>query len=518
MNREGLGRKNIGRQQRIGRALVVLALAFAAESTSGAELQTEVQHIVNEERDRGGVPAISVVVVRDGRVLVEYAAGLADVEAGRVATVDTLYPAASVSKLITAALVMRQVEDGKLDLDEPVNAYLKPAFWVRDSDDKPSPATLRQLLSHNSGLPVSWNGIYDWGNSVPSMEQYLARGQRTHSPPRERVVYANDGFALAGYVAARAAGQTFSEYAQDALLEPLGMSHSTFESPWQLNETMAAAYGHWFKGGMDRTRHANMTAIAPAGGLITTARDLSRFALMILGEGELDGVRVLRPESIAQMLQMQARVHPESDQGFGLGFAVREQPGRRIAWWDGSSSGAASRLALIPDDDVGVVVLSNLANNEPTAVTARRILDVVEPPPRRVVFQPSSEQLDKWTGVYRPSNFVDPKFRFLSYLLSFEVERTGNALLLDSMMTGERELSPLRPSQYRISNSIFDDAMVLFDEDEMYLGHMTATRISSWQSPAAIGIYAVFVVVTVVLLLVRFSWQTVRLVRHRNLA
>ncbi len=183
---------------------MVLAATLSAGAAAGATPEDDVRRIVDEERERGGTPAMCVVVVRDGQVLVELASGLADQEAGRAATLDTQFPAASVSKILTAVLVMRQVEEGRLDLDKPVNTYLEPAFWVRNGTGEPAPATLRQLLSHSSGLPVTWNGIIDWGNPVPTMEEHLARGQHTLHPPGERIIYANNGFALAGYVAAQA--------------------------------------------------------------------------------------------------------------------------------------------------------------------------------------------------------------------------------------------------------------------------------------------------------------------------
>ncbi len=485
---------------------------------AGAATKDDIRHIVEEERTRGGTPAMSVAVVRDGQVLVEFASGLADREANRAATLDTQYPAASVSKILTAALVMRQVEEQRLDLDIAVNNYLKPAFRVRNSAGEPVPVTLRQLLSHSSGLPVSWNGIVDWGNAVPTMEEQLAKGQNTLHLPGERIVYANNGFALAGYVAAQAAGKTFSDYAREALFQPLGMTRSTFESPWQLGNDLATAYGHWFQGGSDRTYHADLTAMAPAGGLVTSASDLARFALMILGEGELEGVRILRPDSVAQMLRLQARAHPDLDEGFGLGFAVRVQRGQRLAWWDGSSSGAASRLALLPDAKVGVVVLSNLANNEPPAIAGRRILDMLVPAPVTTAYKPSAENLDRAAGFYRPSDFLDPEYWYLKYLLAFEIGRKGGTLIKNSLITGESALSPIGPDRFRIQGSWLDNSTVLFDGDTMYLGHLRAHRISSWQSPSALLFYAALITLAVASLLGWVVWRAIRLLRRTQIA
>ncbi len=505
-----------GLAQKIFRTLAVFLLpaALAGEPAVSAGLEAEIRRIVEAERNAGGTPGMSVVVIRDGRVLSEYASGFANLETGLAATVDTLYPAASVSKILTAALVMQQVEAGRLDLDVPVNEYLEPAFRIRADWGKPVAATLRQLLSHNSGLPVRWNGIIDRGDPVPTMDEFLARGQRIIVPPGERVIYSNNGFALAGYVAARAAGRSFPEYARQALFEPLAMDRSSFESPWSLEDSLAAAYGHWFSGGSERSDHANLTATAPAGGLITTASDLARFALMILGEGELDGVRILRPESVAEMIRMQARVHPEMDQGFGLGFAIREQPGRRMVWWDGSSSGAAARLALLPEAKAGVVVLSNLADNEPASVAGRRILEIVQPAPAAADYQPSTEALDRAVGLYRPENLLDPAYWYLKYLLVIQVERRGDALVQESLITGERRLLPIGPNRFRMQGSIFDHSTILFDDDAMHMGHIRSRRISIWESPLAFAICAALLVLILASLAGRSAWRAIQRLRR----
>ncbi|MEX3007549.1 serine hydrolase domain-containing protein [Hoeflea sp. TYP-13] len=489
-----------------------------AGTAADAALEDNVRRIVEEERAHGGTPAMSVVAVRNGRVVVEIASGLADKETGRAATLETQYPAGSVSKVLTAVLVMRQVEEGRLNLDEPVNMYLEPKLWVRDRTGKPVPVTLRQLLSHNSGMPVTWKGIIDLGDQVRTIEEHLADGQRILHSPGERVVYSNNGFALAGYVAAKVAGQSFSDYARHTLFEPLGMSRSTFQSPWQFEDALAAAYGHWFEGGSDRNHHADATAIAPAGALITTARDLARFALMILGEGEFDGVRVLQPQSVAEMMRLQARPHPDMDQGFGLGFAVRERHGRHLAWWDGSLSGAAARLTLLPDAKAGVVVLSNLANNEASSVAGRRILDALVQPPSVSVYEPLAEDLNGLAGLYRPLDFVDPEYWYLNYLMAFEIKRRGDRLVQKSLITGERTLSPIGPNRFRITGSMFDDSTVLFDGDTMFLGYLSAKRIPVWQSPIALVIYAVFVVLTVFSLLGWWAWRAVRRPRQSRAA
>ncbi len=467
------------------RACAFLFLATA--SRAEGDLDVAVRRIVEEERERAGTPALTVAVVQDGRVVAAVASGLADVEAGRAATLDTPFPAASVSKLLTAVLVRRQVERGALELDAPANQYLAPERWIRDAGGEPVPATLRQLLSHHAGLPVAWGGMTEPGHRVPTLEEHLAGGLRTIHPPGQHLVYSNDGFALAGFIAAQAEHETFAAHAARVLFEPLGMARSTFASAWSVPD-LAVPYGSML-GGKDRGEPLDTTTTAPAGSLVTTAPDLARFARMLLAGGALDGVRVLAPASVAELMRLEGREHPALDEGFGLGFGVRERPGWKLAWWDGSLPGVASRFALLPEHGVGVVVLSNLSDNGPTSVAGRRILELLVPPAPDPPYAPGAGELAALAGSYRPSDVVPPAQGYLELASAFAFEPRGGTLVVRSFLTGERDLVPLGPRRFRIVGSLLDGATVLFEGETVYLGFVRAERIPGWQTPAALLAY-----------------------------
>ena len=171
---------------------------------------------------------------------------------------------------------------------------------------------------------------------------------------------------------------------------------------------------------------------------------------------------------------------------------------------------SAARLALLPDAGVGVVVLSNLADNEPSSVAGRHILDALVPPPVATGYQPSAEELDRVAGLYRPSDFLDPEYWYLKYLLAFEVERRGDTLVQSSRVTGERALSPIGPNRFRVPGSGFDNSTVLFDGDTMYLGYLSANRISAWRSPTALVVYAALLALTFASLLGWYAWRAAR--------
>jgi CubicO group peptidase (beta-lactamase class C family) len=498
----------------IGLALALwLAGTAAALAALPDDVASRARAIAEEERARAGTPAMTVAVFSADGEVVDFALGQADVENGVAATPETLFMAASVTKILTAALVMQGVERGKLSLDAPVNDSLPPERQVRDASGAPVPVTLRMLLSHSSGLPVSWQGIQSDPNEPPrSLDDLLAHGLRTIRAPREHLIYANDGFALAGWLAARAEGVSFDELARRDLFEPLRMTHSTLVPPRDAGPALAAAYGGGGPfGGKARVPHQTVSGTAPAGALITTATDLARFGTAILRGGELDGARVLAPESVAELERMQARAHPRMPEGFGLGFGVREVPGRTLVWWDGSLAGAASRLALLPEHGVGVAILSNLSDNGPVAAAGNRILAELVPPPPAGAAPPADDAL---AGTWRFVDVVDPSVSYLAWLANLRLVRDGDGFRAHSPLTAEpTRLSRSAEGRYELHGGMFDGANVIVDGDTLYTGFVRAQRIPVWQSARALFAYAGIAALALVSALVI---AIVRLVRRRR--
>jgi CubicO group peptidase (beta-lactamase class C family) len=480
------------------------------------DLEARARAIAEEERARAGTPAMSVAVFAADGEVVSFALGRADVEADVAATPETLFPAASVTKLLTAALVLRAVERGALSLDTPVNEALPAERQVRDAEGAPAPVTLRMLLSHSSGLPVSWAGIQRDPDEPPlDFGELLAHGLRTVRAPGDKLIYANGGFTLAGWLAARADGVPFDALAERALFAPLGMTHSTLAPPRDAGPRLAAAYGSGGPfGGRDRVPHQTVSGTAPAGALITTAPDLARFGMAMLRGGELEGARVLTPASVAEMMRMQARAHPRLPEGFGLGFGVREVPGRKLVWWDGGLAGAASRLALLPEHGVGVAILSNLADNAPVSVAARRILDALVPPPAREPAVPTAAELEALAGTYRLRDVVDPSEGYLQWFADLRLTPAEGAILLATPLSREpARLVPAGDGLYVVEGSILDGSFALVTPERAQIGFVVAERISVWRSGRALIVY---VGIAALALLAALLWLTLLWRRRRR--
>jgi CubicO group peptidase (beta-lactamase class C family) len=490
-----------------------IAPLMAADLPDGFE--AKVKAIVDEERVRAEVPAMSVAVVANGKVVTLYASGMADVEAKIPATTETLFPAASVSKLLTAVMVMREVEKDRLSLDTKVNDLLPPERQVRDSTGTPVVVTVRHLLSHSSGLEGGRGGKgyqMDPAERPILLDDYLSAGLVTVQPPGASIIYSNNGFALAGWLAARVENKGFDDFAQETLFTPIGMPHSSFKAPNDIGPELAAGYGEIGLGfNPKRIPHPIVTSYAPAGGLMTNASDLGKFAVAILNGGEIDGVRIIDAKTLDAMTHIVARPHPDMPEGFGLGFSVSEIPGRRLIWWDGSISGAASRLALLPDQQIGVAILTNLQDGEAPARVSSRILNLLSPSATQSVVHLNSRELASYSGKYRLVNALDKRLWFASWLVEATVKSTDAGLLVSIPVNRNPvEFVPVSANLFQTKGDA-SGTYLLFDGDEMYVSSaLHARRMPTLQTSRAIMAYLGLGALLIISLMV---WGLYRLAR-----
>ncbi|MCY2967887.1 MAG: serine hydrolase [Planctomycetota bacterium] len=326
----------------IATVLALVALVAVGEFTHvcGVErgvLAPSVQSYVDREELAG---AVMLVAGRDGVMDVE-AVGWADIAAKKPMRTDSIFWIASQSKPITAAALMILVDEGKISLDDPVEKYL-PEFQgqmyvaEREADRKVlrkprHPITIRNVLSHTSGLP------FKSAIEVPTLDLWpLSLRVRSYAAtpldfdPDTKYQYSNAGINTAARVIEVVTGTSFEEFLDRRLLQPLGMKETTF---WPTND-QAARVATAYKPGpknqglvatqieqlkyplTDRTARSPM----PAGGLFSTAEDLSRFYRMLLNDGELDGRRVLSKAAVDELTKRQTP--PELPESYGLGFSV----------------------------------------------------------------------------------------------------------------------------------------------------------------------------------------------------
>lgn len=309
-----------------------------------------------QSRDMAGAV---VAVVQDGQVLLAKGYGDADVAAKKpVVAGETLFRPGSISKVFTAIAVLQLVEQGKLDLDLDVNEYLDFAIPKTFAE----PVTLRRLLTHTAGFEdVLKNLFVASANEMRPLREYLiaARPERIFRPG---IVpsYSNYGLALAGYIVERTSGEPFEKYIASHILEPLRMEHSTFAQP--LPPALEPAMSKGYVAAAQNAKSFEFVQAAPAGSLSTTGADMTRFMLALLADGTLDGVTILKPETVRAMETRQLD-WPPAVRSLGLILMEYSSNGQRIVGHAGDTFYFHSDMILIPEARVGLFISYNSAGS-----------------------------------------------------------------------------------------------------------------------------------------------------------
>jgi CubicO group peptidase (beta-lactamase class C family) len=293
-----------------------------------------------------------VTVVKDGQILANRGYGFADLERRRPVDPDaTLFRPGSISKLFTWTAVMQLVERGQIDLDADINTYLDfdiPAY-------RGAPITMRQIMTHTSGFEeVVRDLIVSDAERRWELGAYLRENvpARIH-PPGRMPAYSNYATALAGYVVERVSGESFANYVQHHIFDPLGMRHSTFLQP--LPEPMRAAMSLGYKNVRDGKPQAfEIIPAAPAGALSSTGSDMARFMIAHLA----DGAGLMRPETARLMHDTVDRQFPAVN-SMAFGFYQDSANGQRIIGHGGDTQWFHSNLGLVQDQNVGVFISVN---------------------------------------------------------------------------------------------------------------------------------------------------------------
>lgn len=334
------------------------------------DLEALVDDLVETSLADHDVPGATVAVVADGEIALTKGYGTADRDSGDpVDPAGTPFRIGSVSKAVTATALAPLVHRGDLDPDADVRDVLD----VPIDDSYDDPVTLRHLLTHRAGFESTNQGLWiPPDRTVRSLESYLRDGQRARvRPPGEAGSYSNYGYALAGTVLGAHHGQPFHAAIDDRLLDPAGMTSSSFQQPLpdDLADAHATGYGPL---GPSRDGRFPSVGLRPAGAMSSTAADMARFLQLHLNDGVVDGERVLA-SGVVDTAHEQWATHHDALDGMAPGFVEDTRGDVRTLWHNGATPGFYSHLVLVPDHDLGFFIAYN-GQNGATAAN-----DVVDP-------------------------------------------------------------------------------------------------------------------------------------------
>jgi CubicO group peptidase (beta-lactamase class C family) len=383
-------------------AAPLLAQATRAPSRLPEPLRAEIRRLL----DSSGVASVSVAVARDGAVLWEEGFGYADLERRIPATPTTLYSLASISKPFTATAVLRLVQQGRVNLDRPVDEYLGGMRLTGLAGDR-ADATVRRVLSHTAGLPLHYRFFYAGDSATPDVPRTIERYGRVMFPPGEVYEYSNLGFGILGELIAHVSGMPFEQYMRDSVFRPLGLRATTVSTGAGLANSAVRYDDHHHPIAFYDFDHRGASAV------YSSADELVRFGMFNLKERPA-GVRAAPIADSTIDLMQHVATPGDTARGYGLGWGIDTDFGVRRIQHTGGMPGVATILALYPAERVVVVVLSNQSTGLPFRIasdvaaavlppayeSARVVRRAAPPTPPRPFVAPA-ELRGEWRGTVR---------------------------------------------------------------------------------------------------------------------
>jgi CubicO group peptidase (beta-lactamase class C family) len=358
----------------------------------------EIDAYAEKTRAEWNVPGIAVAIVKDDKVV--FAKGYGTRELGKADKVDenTLFAIASNSKAFTTAALAILADEKKLNWDDKVVKYL-PEFQIYNPYVT-SELTIRDLVSHRSGLDT-FSGDLLWYETNYNSDEILRRVRylKPKSSFRSAFGYQNLMFVAAGKIIERVSGKTWSQFVGERILTPLGMTRTT-TSVKDLKDNFSKPHNE--SGGRLRVLHSgNVDGATAAAGLNSSAADVAQWLRLQLGRGKYDGKQIFSERQAGEMWSAQTILgvnpFPAKDaptklfSAVGLGWFLNDYRGRKVVSHGGGLDGMISQTAMMPEENLGLVVLTNSETGVNT-ILQNKIFDVFLDAPKR---DWSSERLER---------------------------------------------------------------------------------------------------------------------------
>jgi CubicO group peptidase (beta-lactamase class C family) len=452
-----------------------VSLNQAQGPTDAAEMEAFMDELFARHMEENHVAGAAVAVVKDGQLFFAKGYGYADIENKiPVDPEQTMFKIGSLTKLFTWTAVMQLAEQGKLDLDADINTYLD--FDIPDT--YPQPITLKHLMTHTSGFEDNHAELValDDENLAPAREWLASHIPARVRPSGEVAGYSNYNAALAGYIVARVSGQSYSQYVQEQLLDPLGMTSTTTYSPTPMElraqESVSYMYEDAYQIFPQLLSHEDLF---PAGVMRASATDMARFMVMHLQGGFYgDAATEIRILNEATARQMQTVLFAPDPRilGNAYGFFEFSDNGQRVLGHSGSGEPMESMLLLLPDQNLGVFVAYNSLGagelNRQHFGFQRAFFDHYYPAPAVEPIQPPADfatRAERFMGAYKwtMSSYTTLEKFFALTGPTIYVTNPGDGTLLLESPFGDWRIVEEAPLYFRQADGSFHMA---FREDD----------------------------------------------------
>lgn len=348
---------------------LVLASSSILNAQTPSFVRDSLDNYINQGLKDWDIPGLAIVIVKDGKVAVMKGYGLRDIDTKEKVDINTLFMIASNSKLFTGTAFAQLAFNKKINLNDKISKYY-PDYALYDTLTSRS-VTIRDMLSHRIGTKT-FQGDFTFWNSELSRAEIMQR-MRLLKPIglfRQDYGYCNSCFMTAGQIIPKVTGREWEQYVQDSILTPLEMTHSTTISRgMEQKENVSRPYTNNYTGKITRIPYDEWDNLGPAASIISNVSDLSHWLQFQLDSGKYNGKRIM-PFNILQATRdiniatssRKSGLYPIHFRGYGLGIFMADYNGRQIYWHTGGAGGMVSNVCFVPEERLGIAILTNNDN------------------------------------------------------------------------------------------------------------------------------------------------------------
>ena len=362
---------------RLKRSVRQLLLIFSCSlcvATSSAQSSSFLTDSIDRYVEKGlkdwQIPGLAIVIVKDGKVVLMKGYGVKDIKTGERVDENTLFFIASNSKLFTGTALAQLEYQKKLSLNDKITKYFPDyKLYERSSTEL---VTIKDMLSHRIGTKT-FQGDFTFWNSELSREEIMRRMQylKPINLFRQEYGYCNSCFMTAGQVIPKVTGRQWEDYVTDSILKPLSMMNSYAKSNGIENKVknISVPYTTSYTGTLKAVPYDHWDNLGPAASIVSNVNDLSHWLHFQLDSGRYNGKRIM-PWQVLQKTRdvniitnsRKSSLYPVHFRGYGLGLNAADYNGRQVYWHTGGAAGMVSNVCFVPEEKLGIAILTNNDN------------------------------------------------------------------------------------------------------------------------------------------------------------
>jgi CubicO group peptidase (beta-lactamase class C family) len=360
----------------------LLILALAASTQNSNFVKDSLNVYIQQGLKDWDVPGLAIVVIKDGKVVHMKGYGVKDIKTQQPVDEHTLFMIASNTKLFTGTALALLEARGKLKLNDKITKYF-PAYRLYDTASTKL-VNVRDMLTHRIGTKT-FQGDFTFWNTKLSRTEVMNR-MRLLKPSqnfRQDYGYCNSCYLTAGEVIPKVSGHQWENFVKDSIITPLGMTQTMVLSTGIAQQpNVALPYTTSYTGTLQQVPYDNWNNLAPAASIVSNVSDLSHWLIMQLDSGRYNGKQVL-PFSVLQKTRdinivtssRKSALYPMHFRGYGLGVNAADYNGRAVYWHTGGAGGMVSNVCFVPEEMLGIAILTNNDNQNFFEALRYQLLD-----------------------------------------------------------------------------------------------------------------------------------------------